>query len=83
MPQLTSDTQPSSTGMGAGHESIFCNKRADELAKKCADTLFTGHEPLLSLPYSVVKREIGDWMERKHIEYWKSGKDSKHSNALK
>ena len=34
------------------------------LAKKGADTPFTGPEPVLSLPYSVVKREIGDWMER-------------------
>ena len=32
--------------------------------------------------YSVVKRAIGDWMERKHTECWKSGKDCKHSKAL-
>ena len=38
--------------------------------------LFTGPEPVLGLQYSVVKRAIGDWMERKHIECWKSGKDS-------
>ena len=39
-------------------------------------------EPVLGLPYCVVKRAIGDWMERKHIECWKSGKDCKHSKAL-
>ena len=43
------------------------NERAGELAKKGADTPFTGPEPVLGLPYSVVKRAIGDWMERKHI----------------
>ena len=58
------------------------NERADELAKKGADTPFTGPEPVPGLPYSVVKRAIGDWMERKHIEILKSGKDSKNSKAL-
>ena len=43
---------------------------------------FTGPEPVLGLAYSVVKRAIGDWMERKHTECWKSGKDCKHSKAL-
>jgi hypothetical protein len=57
------------------------NERADELAKKDAHTPFTGPEPILGLPYSVVKRAIGDWMERKH-RGWKSRKDCKHSKAL-
>ena len=62
-----------------GHEGILSNERADELAKKGADTPFTGPEPILGLLYSVVKRAIGDWMERKHIVCWKSGKDCKHT----
>jgi hypothetical protein len=37
---------------------------------------------VLGLPYSMVKRAIGDWMERKHTEYWRSGKDFKHSKVL-
>ena len=45
-------------------------------------TPFTGPEPVLDLPYSVVKREIEDWLERKHIECWLSGKDCKHSKGL-
>jgi Ribonuclease HI len=65
-----------------GHEGILGNGRDDELAKKGADTPFIGPEPVLVLPYSVVKRAIGDWMERKHIYRWKSGKDCKHSKAL-
>ena len=35
------------------------NERADELAKKGADTPFTRPEPVLGLPYNVVKRAIG------------------------
>ena len=65
-----------------GHEGILGNKRDDKLAKKGANTPFTGPEPLFGLLYSVVKRAIGDWIERKHIECWKPGKDCKHSKAL-
>ena len=50
-----------------GHEGILGNERADELAKKGAVTPFTGPEPVLDLLYSVLKRAIWDWMERKHI----------------
>ena len=46
---------------------ILGNERADELANKAKDTPFTGPEPVLDLPYSVVKRAIRDWMEKKHI----------------
>ena len=65
-----------------GHEGILGNERADKLAKKGADTPFTGLEPVLGLLYSMVKRAIEDWMERKHIECWMSSKDYKHSKAL-
>ena len=51
-----------------GHEGILGNERTDKLAKKDADIPFTGPEPVLGLPYSVVKPSIGDWMERKHTE---------------
>ena len=60
-----------------GLEGILGNERTGELAKKGAYIPFTGPEPVLGLPYSVVKQAIGDWMERKHIECWKSGKDCK------
>ena len=46
-----------------GHEGILGNEKADELTKKGADTQFTGPEPVLGLPYSVVKRAIRDWMQ--------------------
>ena len=36
---------------------------------------------IISIPLRMVVA-IGDWMERKHIEYWKSGKDRMHSKAL-
>ena len=52
------------------------------LGNEKADTPFTGPEPILGLQYSVVKRAIEDWMERKYTECWKSGKDFKHSKAL-
>ena len=55
-----------------GHEDFLGNEKADELAKKGADTQFTGPEPVPGLPYSVVRRAIGDWKERKHrvLEIW-------------
>jgi Ribonuclease HI len=64
------------------HEDILGNERADELAKKDADTPFTGSEPVLGLPYSVVKQAIWDWMKRKHIECWKSIKDCNQFKVL-
>ena len=48
------------------HEGILGNERAEELAEKGAYAPFTGPEPVPGLLYSVVKRAIGDWMERKH-----------------
>ena len=65
-----------------GHEGILGYERTDELSKKGAETPFTRPEPVLGLPYSVIKRAIGAWMERKHIECWKSGKDCKRSKVL-
>ena len=44
----------------SGHGGILDNERADELAKKGADTPFTGPEPVLGLPNSVVKRANGN-----------------------
>ena len=82
MPQWTGDTKFSSTGVGVEHEGILGNERADKLAKKGADTPFTGPEPILGLPYSVVKWAIRGWMKRKHIQGWKSGKNCKHSKVL-
>jgi Ribonuclease HI len=38
-----------------GHEGILGNEKADELGKKGADSPFTGPEPVLGLPYSMVK----------------------------
>ena len=53
-----------------GHEGILGNERADELAKKDADTPFTGPEPILGLLYSVVKQAIDRGLdgEETHIE---------------
>jgi Ribonuclease HI len=49
------------------HDGTLGNERADELANKGADTPFTGPEPVLGLPYSVVKRAIGEWMETHRV----------------
>ena len=65
-----------------GHDGILGNERADELAENGADTTFAETETVLSLSYRVVMREIGNWMERKHIECWPSGKHSNHSKGL-
>ena len=43
-----------------GHKGVLGNERAGELAKKGTDTPFTEPEPVLGLPYSMVKRAIGD-----------------------
>ena len=80
--QWTGDTQLSSTDVGAGAWGHLGQWEGWQTAKKGTDIPFTGPEPVLGLPYSVVKRAIRDWMERKHIEGWKSSIDSKHSKAL-
>ena len=72
----------SHSGVGASAWGHLGQWEGWQLTKKCADTPFTGPEPVLGLPHSVVKRTIGDWMERKHIKCKKSDKDCKHSKAL-
>ena len=38
-----------------GHKGLLGNERANKLAKKDADTPFTGTEPVLGLPYKATK----------------------------
>ena len=50
------------------HEGILGNERADELAKKGADTPFTGPEPILGLPYNSQASNWGlDGMETHRV----------------
>ena len=64
-----------------GHKGILGNERADELAKKGADTPLTGPEPVLAYRTAWSSKQSGTgW--RGNSECWKSGKECKHSKAL-
>ena len=65
-----------------GHEGILGNERADELAKKGADTPIYWTRARTWPTVQRCQAAIRDQMERKHIECWKSGKDCKHSKDL-
>ena len=53
-----------------GQEGILGNQRADKLAKKCADTPFTGPEQVLGLPYSVVNQGLDGEETHRVLEVW-------------
>jgi len=44
-----------------GHTGIQDNERADQLARQASSQTFVGPEPVLPIPYSMVKTAIRDW----------------------
>ena len=44
-----------------GHTGIQGNERADQLARQASSQTFVGPEPVLPIPYSIVKTTIRDW----------------------
>ena len=44
-----------------GHTGIQGNERADQLARQASSQTFVGPEPVLPIPYSMVKTAIRDW----------------------
>jgi len=44
-----------------GHTGIQGNERADKLARQASSQTFVGQEPVLPIPYSMVKTAFRDW----------------------
>lgn len=55
-----------------GHEGIVGNEAADELAKKGAETMFIGPEPVLGYGLNHQKNEINIWEERVKRDHFNS-----------
>jgi hypothetical protein len=53
--------------MGIGGYEI-----ADQLAKQCSSYPLIGSERALGIPANAARREIRDWMRRKHKEHRES-----------
>jgi hypothetical protein len=58
--------------MDAGHETLFGNETADQLARAGCDHPLIGPEPACGISIGVAKKAVRDWMSRKHQEYWES-----------
>lgn len=53
-----------------GHKGYEGNEKADELAKRGADSPLTGPEPFLGTPICNIKQIVNKWEETKKSEFW-------------
>ena len=56
-----------------GHFNVMGNERADALAKEGANNPPYGPEPQVPVPYSSLKRTVGDWIRSEHNRVWSAG----------
>ena len=55
-----------------GHNGITGNEISDELARQGSEEAFSGPEPTLGLPASLVRASIDDWVFNEHNRRWHS-----------
>ncbi|MBZ5796184.1 RNAse HI domain-containing protein, partial [Burkholderia contaminans] len=65
-----------------GHTGIEGNEKADELARQGSSTPFTGAEPALGIPKSIVRGQIGEWVRNRQNEYWNSISRQRHGKMF-
>ena len=56
-----------------GHSDVEGNERADQLAREGSSKPPYGPEPLVPVPYSSLKRIVGDWISSEHNKDWRGG----------
>lgn len=54
-----------------GHSNILGNEKADELAKRGAETAFTGPEPVIPISYNKGKSFFKQWITSEHNSQWR------------
>ena len=55
-----------------GHRGIQGNEKADQLAKKGADTPFFGPEPVVGISTTTAKTSVKIWIRDKHQSRWET-----------
>ena len=56
-----------------GHCDVTGNERADQMAREGSSKPPYGPEPLVPVPYSSLKRAVGNWIRKEHDRAWAGG----------
>ena len=65
-----------------GHVGIAGNEKADQLAKRGAQTPLTGPEPGVGISRSCAKRTIESWELNQHQNRWSQTNGARHSKLM-
>ena len=65
-----------------GHCDVTGNERADQLARDGSSKPPQGPEPLVPIPYSLLKRAVGTWIREEHNKAWADGTVGMSTRAL-
>lgn len=65
-----------------GHEGIEGNERADELARKGAESDFVGPEPMFGISESTRKAIVREWLFQRHKERWQECEGCRHTKLF-
>ena len=65
-----------------GHQGIQGNEKADQLAKKGAETSFIGPEPVVGVSIRTAKTTVKTWIKDRHQSRWKTYPGQKLARKL-
>ena len=65
-----------------GHNGVEGNEKADEMARKGAETPFEGPEPFCGITQARVQVEVDSWEQERVSEAWRKRQGLRHSKIF-